>query len=675
MTNHDWRLAGAVIPAWVCIAVLVYYLPGKNDSSFHFALATSWALCGFFLFSGLITRKRFPGFSLSLVLCALGLAAVLLRAPHIDEEFQWGENEVTEFPLWVVYLRSVLSGRAAELPSFGGQLIPGLTIGDDSGVTPSLLSAMQSSSMTHLTAVSGANCAIVTASAAGVVALAGGGRLARSLAAVGALVTFVVIVGFEPSVIRAAVMALVVILTIISGRPGVGLPILATAVMILLLSDPWLSVELGFVLSVVATGALFTLAGPLANALSRWMPLWLAVIISIPLSAQLACQPFIVLINPQLQTFGVIANVLAAPVAPLATIMGLIALILLAIVEPLGIAMLWIQWIPAQWIGQVAQVVSSLPQSSLPWLSGWPGFILSCMLSVAVVMSLLSHSPQIRILFGVIVGVTIVGIGAVTLVVSAITKTTIPQDWSIAFCDVGQGDAIFVQSDSRIALIDTGKYPEKLSECVELLSITKIDLLVLSHFDKDHVGALGEITHLVSTAIVGLPEDTADKRILTDLAQHGVAVHQGQSGLTGKLGQAQWQILWPRKQDGSSESFQKGNDGSVTLLMNFGYWDALFTGDLGKEAQEALLRTHQLSEVSVIKVSHHGSADQSPRFYEAVNADIAVFSTGTENTYGHPRQETIDLVEKFGAVSARTDIQGMILISGDENRLEVWSEH
>jgi competence protein ComEC len=110
-------------------------------------------------------------------------------------------------------------------------------------------------------------------------------------------------------------------------------------------------------------------------------------------------------------------------------------------------------------------------------------------------------------------------------------------------------------------------------------------------------------------------------------------------------------------------------------LVEFGGWNALFTGDLGKEAQEALLSRHQLSDVSVIKVSHHGSADQSPRFYEVVNADVAVFSTGKENNYGHPRQETIDLVEKFGAVSARTDIQGMIVISGGKNSLELWSEH
>ena len=676
MTHHDWRLASAAIPAWVSVAVTIIALPGTQDSIFPLAIVICAVLCVFVMTSAVIGRKRFPLISLSLVLCSLGIAAVLLRAPHRRDESQWGDTErAGEFPHWVMNLRNVLSEIAADLPSFGGQLIPGLTIGDDSAVTPSLLSAMQSSSMTHLTAVSGANCAIVTASAAGIVALAGGGRLARSIAALGALLTFVVIVGFEPSVIRAAVMAVVVIVTIIIGRPGVGLPILATAVVILLLSDPWLSLELGFVLSVVATGSLFTLAGPLAHALSTWMPLWLAVIISIPLAAQLACQPFIVLINPEIQIFGVVANVLAAPVAPLATIMGLIALVGLAIVEPLGIAMMWIQWIPAQWIGQVAQVISSLPQSSLPWLSGWPGFFLTSMLSVAIAMSLLSRNKGIRKLLGISVCVTFIIVGGSSILGSALTKTTIPRDWSIVFCDVGQGDAIFVKSDNRIALIDTGKYPEKLSQCVSHLSINRIDLLVLTHFDKDHVGAVGEISNLVSTAIVGLPEDAADQRIIKDLANNAVTLVQGESGLTGKLGHAHWQILWPTASDSGGNSFQKGNDGSITLLVDFGGWNALFTGDLGKEAQEALLSRHQLSDVSVIKVSHHGSADQSPRFYEVVNADVAVFSTGKENNYGHPRQETINLVEKFGAVSARTDIQGMIVISGAKNSLELWSEH
>lgn len=676
MTRHDWRLAGAVIPAWVCIASLISVLPHLHNAPFPLAYVVSTVMSALMMILAIVGRTQFPQISLSLVLCSIGSAAVLLRAPHRTDDHQWTNTTDTDtFPPWIMSVRNVLSANASELPSFGGQLIPGLTIGDDSAVTPSLLSAMQSASMTHLTAVSGANCAIVTASAAGIVALAGGGRLARSVAAIGALGTFVLIVGFEPSVIRAAVMAVVVIVTIIIGRPGVGLPILGTAVMILLLSDPWLSLELGFVLSVVATGALFTLAGPLAHALNRWMPLWLAVVISIPLAAQLACQPFIILINPELQTFGVIANILAAPVAPLATIVGLMALIGLVVMEPVGILLLWIQWIPAQWIGQVAYVISSLPQASLPWLSGWSGFFLTCGFSVAIVLSLLSRTKAIRIFLGVTVSVILVGVAVSSLVISALTQVSIPRGWSIAFCNVGQGDAIFLQSDNQIALIDTGKYPEKISRCVSQLSIDKIDLLVLSHFDKDHVGAVGEIISLVSTAIVGVPEDSADERIIQDLAEHGVSLVRGQSGLKGKLGQAQWQILWPDNRQTRSERFSQGNDGSVTLLVNFGGWDALFTGDLGKEAQEALLAKHDISDVSVIKVSHHGSADQSSRFYDVANADIAVFSTGKENTYGHPRQETLDLVEKFGAVSARTDMQGMIVVSGDENSLELWTEH
>lgn len=654
---------------------MISFFPHSQDASFPQYVVASAVICALLTILALLGRNRFPHISLSLVLCSVATFAVLLRIPNRTVENPWAAAaEADTFPPWILSVRNTLSEKAADLPSFGGQLIPGLTIGDDSAVTPSLLTAMQSASMTHLTAVSGANCAIVTASAAGIVALAGGGRFARSVAAVGALVTFVLIVGFEPSVIRAAVMALVVILTIIIGRPGVGLPILGTAVMILLLSDPWLAIELGFVLSFVATGTLFTLAGPLAQALNRWMPLWLAVIISIPLAAHLACQPFIVLINPELQTFGVVANVLAAPVAPIATIVGLLALGGLVFFEPVGLVLLWIQWFPAQWIGHVAFVISSLPHSSLPWLSGWAGFFLTSGLSLAIATSLLSQSQTVRKFFGVTISVMLLGIAASSLIISALTHASIPKEWSLAFCDVGQGDAIFLQSDGHIALIDTGKYPEKLSRCVSQLSITKIDLLVLSHFDKDHVGAVGEITPLVSTAIVGLPEDATDERIHQDLADHGVSLFRGQTGLHGKLGQAQWQVLWPEKGQSGSESFSRGNDGSVTLLVNFGGWNALFTGDLGKDAQEALMSRHSISDVSVIKVSHHGSADQSARFYEVADADIAVFSTGKENTYSHPRQKTLDLVKRFGAVVARTDTQGLIVISGDEKSLQLWTE-
>ena len=123
---------------------------------------------------------------------------------------------------------------------------------------------MKESSLSHLTAVSGANCAIVVGLAFGAVAAAGGSRAARVAGGVVALIGFVLLVTPEPSVVRAAAMALIAMLGVLLGRTGAGIAVLCLAVTVLLVADPWLAGSLGFALSAVATGSLLLWARPLA---------------------------------------------------------------------------------------------------------------------------------------------------------------------------------------------------------------------------------------------------------------------------------------------------------------------------------------------------------------------------------------------------------------------------
>ena len=119
----------------------------------------------------------------------------------------------------------------------------------------------------------------------------------------------------------------------------------------------------------------------------------------------------------------------------------------------------------------------------------------------------------------------------------------------------------------------------------------------------------------------------------------------------------------------TKDQFDLNDDGSSLSTSAMKMFSQMLTQFFGSETVNDSPSRRRILPGVVIVVALAGlsitiviSADQSPRFYEAVDADIAVFSTGAENTYGHPRQETLDLVEKFGAVSARTDIHGMILI-------------
>jgi competence protein ComEC len=168
------------------------------------------------------------------------------------------------------------------------------------------------------------------------------------VAGLAALAGFVVLVTPEPSVVRAATMSAVAMLALLLGRRGSGLALLALAVCVLLAADPWLALSLGFALSVAATGALLVLAPPLARGLGRFLPASLALALAVPLSAQLVCSPLIVLVSPGVAVYGVPANLLAAPAAPVATVLGLAAC-LAAPVPVLQAGLTALTWLPAAW--------------------------------------------------------------------------------------------------------------------------------------------------------------------------------------------------------------------------------------------------------------------------------------------------------------------------------------
>jgi competence protein ComEC len=597
-----------------------------------------------------------PGDDVSFLLFADGAATVEARPPPFLD--------------WANELRRSLRESAARLPGDGGALLPGLAIGDTSAVDDGLDSAMKASSLSHLTAVSGANCAIVIGLVLLVGARVGARRTPRILVAIGVLVLFVVLVTPEPSVVRAGVMALLVLLALLFGRPVRGIPVLALASLVLLVLDPWLSRNYGFILSVLATGGLLLLAGPLADVLAQWVPRALAVVIAVPLAAQLACQPIIVLLSPRIPAFGVIANILAAPGAPVATVVGLLACVALAIVPPLGSVLVAIAWVPAAWISAVARFFAQAP-GSIAWLPGPPGAILLAAITALGLVGVLQQRRWALLTVAALV-VALVG-GSAGIHLTQLLRR--PGDWQYAACDVGQGDAMLVRSAGTIALIDTGPAPEPLAACLATLGVSRIDLLVLTHFDLDHVGGVEAVIGLADRVLVGPSGSDDDDELVARLEQGGARTERAARGLAGVLGDLRWTVLWPAVR----LSTEPGNDSSISMTFqptrDCACLSGLFLGDLGEESQSALLASGPLPQVDVVKVAHHGSADQSPRVYEQADATIGLIGVG-ENDYGHPTSSLLELLSGLGTRIARTDTQGLVLVSpgAEWGAIAVWTE-
>ncbi|MGG7508163.1 ComEC/Rec2 family competence protein [Plantibacter sp. YIM 135249] len=598
---------------------------------------------------------------------------------------------------WASFLRTGFSIVSESLPGDGGALLPGLALGDTSRVGSELDDAMKASSLSHLTAVSGANCAIIVWLVLAAAARCGLPLAARTVVALVALGGFVVLVTPQPSVQRAAFMAAVVLVAGGIGRPARGIAALSLAVIVLLATDPWLSREIGFALSVLATLGLIVVARPLSMALGRVMPMWLATLIAVPLAAQLACQPVLLLLDPTLALGGVAANLLAGPAAAPGTVIGLIACIAAAAWPQLGLVVAWIAWVPSAWIAAIAHWFAGVPGARVPWVEGPMGVALLALPTLAVVLLVVRGGAMRRVARWVCVGViacTVAGLGGHAAGTAITTAVTRPADWFVAACEVGQGDAVLVQDPTgEHALVDVGPEPEPLTACLDALGIDRVELLVLTHYDADHVGGLEAILGRVDLVLVGPTADATDERILRELREHGADVARGEAGLTGRLGDTEWSVLWPAPpRVGPVET---GNDASVVVRFDrpggpdragdaLPPLSAMFLGDLGEATQNRLLARHTLGDaVDIVKVAHHGSADQSERLYRRLDADIGLLSVGADNGYGHPTASILGVLETLGAVSLRTDELGMILLAPAEahrpdnasaSSFRVWTE-
>ncbi len=279
-------------------------------------------------------------------------------------------------------LRTRFVDASAFLPPDAAGLLPGMVTGDTSALDQGLENAMKAVGMTHLTAVSGANCSLVL----GAVLLACRRfRLPRIPAAIVALTglgLFVVLVGPDASVLRAALMGAVAVAALAGGRSGRGLSFLCLAVMGLLLTDPGLGGSFGFLLSVLATLGIIVLGRRMIDWTPAAIPRWAAAAVAVPLSAQLLCGPVIVLLQPQFSTYSLLANVVASPLVAPVTLLGTAAVPLVVLAPWPATILIAVAGTFSAGVAGTARIAAQLPGSTLAWPEGVPGMLSMLLLSV-----------------------------------------------------------------------------------------------------------------------------------------------------------------------------------------------------------------------------------------------------------------------------------------------------
>lgn len=599
-------------------------------------------------------------------------------------------------------LRAGLRAACEDLSPDARGLLPSLVVGDTSRLPDDLHEAFRTTDLTHLIAVSGANLAILMSVLLGAPGAAGTpertglagllGLPLRLTAVLGALLTaaFVTICRPDPSVLRAAATALIGLLAIATGRPRHAVPALSGAVLVLVLLDPYLSRSYGFVLSVLATTGVLTLSPRWAAALRRrgW-PHHLAGAVAATASVQALCGPVTVLLAPRISLVAIPCNVLAELAVAPVTLLGLAALAADPISRQAARFLAELAALPAEWLAAVARRGAALPGAQLSWFAGLTGAALLALATVALCWAAPVIATALRLssrrLRAVLATAAALALLAVLLRPSPLTRIATgwpPPGWRFAMCDIGQGDMTVLpvasagdqESDAptdTAVVIDAGPDPQEADACLRDLGITRIPLLIISHFHADHVEGLpgvlrGRTVGALETTTLDAPA-AEQRRVLAWASADHLPLLRARCGEHRIAGpRLSWDVLWP---DDRSQADALGpNNASVTLIASVGGpprpLRIALLGDLESPAQAAVLGRFPLGRVDVLKVAHHGSANQDWALTAMLHPRLALISVGTGNPYGHPSARTVDQLHALGATVLRTDQSGDIAVLG-----------
>ena len=552
-------------------------------------------------------------------------------------------------------------------------LLEGVVLGDETELDAGLQDDFKASGLYHLLAVSGQNVAFIVAGVLGLAWLLGVPRLAAEAVALMSIATYTLAVGWQPSVVRAAVAGGLASLAWLASRPRDRWHFMAVGALVLLTWTPMTLLDPGFQLSFAAVAAIFVGVPWLDTRLERLpgpvaLPRAVRLSLAISIACGVATAPILWLDFQRVPVWSVLANAMAEPaVGPLLGL-GLASAVVAPVLPTAATALSWLAGWPAAWIAFSARFVGRLPfaSSSSPWVLVAVGIV------VAVVVGL-QRLPAWRRRLPVTVVVALGLVGCAWWLTRPSHGWQPPAGLRVTFLDVGQGDAELFEVKEGAVLVDTGPPEGNLGRQLVGMGPHTIAAIVLTHPHRDHVGGVpGVLARLRVREILdpGQPAPGFDEKAAMRAArEHHVPVVVARKGAEYRIGGLRLRVLWP---DGGGLPGEDPHDHAVVILASYGATDILLTADAESNVTSRL----PLSAVEVLKVAHHGSADPGlADELRTLRPRIAVIEVGKHNDYGHPRAETLATLLAFpGLTLYRTDENGRVTLESDGRTISVHAQ-
>ncbi len=521
--------------------------------------------------------------------------------------------------------------------------------------------------------MSGQNVAFIVAGVLGLAWLLGIPRLAAEGVALLSIGAYTLAVGWQPSVVRAAIAGGLASLAWLASRPRDRWHFMSVGALVLLAWNPMTLLDPGFQLSFAAVAAIFVGVPWLETRLEQLPgPVALPRSVRLSLAVSVACgvvtAPVLWLDFQRVPVWSVLANAMAEPaVAPLLGL-GLAAAVVSPVLPTAAAALSWLAGWPAAWIAFSARFVGQLPfaSSSSPWMFVVVGGTVLVALGVR-------RLPAWRRRLPVTVIVAAVLVGCAWWLTRPSYGWRPPTGLRVTFLDVGQGDAELLEVKEGAVLVDTGPPEGNVGRQLARLGPRRIAAIVLTHPHRDHVGGVSGLLARVRVGEIldpGQPVPGFDETAAIRAArEHHVPVVAARMGAEYRIGDLRLRILWP---DGGGLRGENPHDHAVVVLASYGATDILLTADAESNVTSRL----PLKAVEVLKVAHHGSADPGlADELRILRPRIAVIEVGAHNDYGHPRAETLAMLRASpGLTLYRTDQNGRVILESDGRTISVHAQ-
>lgn len=602
--------------------------------------------------------------------------------------------------LTLVYrLRDNLSRSLAKtLPEPQASLAQGIILGLRGGIPADVENLFVRTGTAHLLAISGINLTIMAAMLISLgIAVFGRRHQIYAWLAILAIWFFALITGFQPPVVRAAIMASIFLIAELLGRQRSSIVSLVMAATLMLIFTPQLLYDASFQLSVMSMVGLVLIAPPLQSLCRRsieatlpdkfaglFVPAAGSLVVS--LGCIIAIWPLIAFYFGIFSWVGPLATLLTVAVMPAIIVAGSACGILGVFVLPLSQFIAWFVWLLLSYVLLIVRVTDYVPFSQIhPFPYQWI-FAYYAALALSVWAYHYRHDlnkswVRLTNCGGRLPLKPITSPLFLTAVLLFSSAATMPDDkLHVAFLDIGQGDATLISQGSQQILIDGG--PSGASVCSQLSRHMPfwdrtIDLVVLTHPHADHLTGLLEVLQryrVKQVLYAGIDYDSPQVSQWTTLiSQKQIASSEARAGQHVTFGNVSLQILNPPVPLYSGTDSDMDNNG-IVMRLTLGKVSFLFMADTRQETESQLISLRSLSASNVLKIGHHGSTtSSSAQFLNAVNPNAVVISVGKDNEFGHPNEDVLTRLNDIaGRVNVyRTDLQGTIEFTTDGNSLRV----